>query len=365
MRSALARLIERSKCEREDWHYTDVEKILNASSISQPVNQNNVGLPSCAVEADRLRIVFENGVYAPDQSQLQKLAPAVFQAKAGGGYSISLAAQSCLVTAPIELVFVGQGEQGGEFKLSIDIGANASATIIEHHLTASGAAPQVLETDIRLGAQSKLVHRKIMHHMGDAPHFSRIIAAVAGGAFYRNFILVKDTRAIRHEIDVSLSGELAQCGLFGALLLQHREHADILTRVRHNAPHGTSHQLYKAIVKDQARGVFQGRIAVAENAQKTDGKQLCRALLLSDQAEMDAKPELEINADDVACSHGCAIGDLDLDAMFYLRSRGLSENEAHALLLRAFVDEVIDEIQAEDVRAYVRDMAGRWMNEQA
>jgi len=111
-----------------------------------------------------------------------------------------------------------------------------------------------------------------------------------------------------------------------------------------------------------ARGVFQGKIIVAEGAQKTDGRQLSRALLLSDQAEMDAKPELEIYADDVACSHGCTVGDLDADTLFYLRSRGLDETEARALLLRAFIDEVIDEMHVAEWRDYARSEAGKWLD---
>ncbi len=148
------------------------------------------------------------------------------------------------------------------------------------------------------------------------------------------------------------------------MLLQGKEHADTLTRITHAAPHGISRELYKSIVKDQARGVFQGKIIVAEGAQKTDGRQLSRALLLSDQAEMDAKPELEIYADDVQCSHGCTVGDLDADAMFYLQARGIDEDEARALLLRAFIDEVIDEMHVGEWRDYARAEAGGWLDEQ-
>ena len=114
---------------------------------------------------------------------------------------------------------------------------------------------------------------------------------------------------------------------------------------------------------DQSRGVFQGKIKVAEGAQKTDGYQLSRALLLSDQAEMDAKPELEIYADDVKCSHGSAVGDLDADAMFYLRARGLNEDRSARLLIRAFIDEIVDEIRGRNGAIFAREVAEGWLDE--
>ncbi len=125
-----------------------------------------------------------------------------------------------------------------------------------------------------------------------------------------------------------MAGELAGAHLTGAALLRGAAHADMVVRVSHDAPHGTSRQIFKNVLDDKARGVFQGKIYVAKDAQKTDGHQLSRALLLSDKAEMDAKPELEIYADDVKCSHGSAIGDLEEQEMFYLRSRGIRKKSA-------------------------------------
>ena len=356
----LANIIDRSRREREDWRYTDVEKVLAAKAVPTPVAKNET-LPSIAGNAHGQYIVFKNGVLDEARTRWGDLAPASLQ-KDAGGYRLALAAQSCRVTAPIELVFVGEGQGENACRLAVDIGSNTSVTVVEHHLASGGDSIQSIETDIRLGEQAKLVHEKIMHALHGTAHFAATNVRVEKGAYYRNFTLIKDTRLTRNEIDVTLAGPLAQCGLYAAMLLRGREHADVLTRVNHDAKHGTSRQLVKAVVKDQARGVFQGRIKASPGADKTDGEQLCRALLLSDQAEMDAKPELEIHADDVACAHGCAVGELDREAMFYLRSRGLPENEARALLLRAFVDEVVDEIQLDDARATVRGLAEEWMN---
>ena len=145
------------------------------------------------------------------------------------------------------------------------------------------------------------------------------VVVIEEGAYYDNFVLIKSGRIVRNEIEARLTGKLAQCTLNGVMLLRGSSHADTTTHIMHEAPFGTSRQACKSVIAEKARGVFQGRIKVAEGAQKTDGQQLSRALLLSDQAEMDAKPELKIYADDVKCSHGAAIGALDEDTLFYLR----------------------------------------------
>jgi Fe-S cluster assembly protein SufD len=361
--NALTKILQRSKIEREDWHYTDLEKLLATAQKRGPMAARKV--PRQLPGAGRQRFVFVNGVLQKDQTQFGGLPPEILQGDAARGYKMEFAEKSCLVTEPIEFVFVQDGAGESNFKLSLDVGANTSVHIVEHHLAYSAESlTQVAELDVRLAAQAKLSHEKIFHDMMGAAYLSRANVEVGEGAYYRHFGLFKDVRLARNETHVNLAGPLAQCGLYGAILLRGQEHIDVQTHVNHAAPHGTSRQLYKVVVQDKARGVFQGKIRVAEGAQKTDGQQLCRALLLSDQAEMDAKPELEIYADDVACSHGCAVGDLDADAMFYLRTRGLDENDARALLLRAFVDEVIDTVQADDMRGAVHDLAERWMHDQ-
>jgi len=144
------------------------------------------------------------------------------------------------------------------------------------------------------------------------------------------------------------------------MLLCGDDHIDTTTKVVHRAPQGTSRQVYKTVLDDKAHGVFQGKIAVEKGAQKTDGYQLSRALLLSDQAEMDAKPELEIFADDVKCSHGSAIGDLDENALFYLRSRGLNEDQARALLIEGFVSESLEDIKIDAWRDLFQTELKEW-----
>ena len=148
-----------------------------------------------------------------------------------------------------------------------------------------------------------------------------------------------------------LAGPGAVAHLNAAQLLSGTQHADITTVVRHAAPHGTSRQTVKNVLAGRSRGVFQGRIEVARHAQKTDGYQMNQALLLSPDAEIDSKPELEIFADDVKCSHGATVGELDAEQLFYLRSRGIPDKEARAILVRAFLAEAIDTVTHEAARA--------------
>ena len=147
----------------------------------------------------------------------------------------------------------------------------------------------------------------------------------------------------------------------GVNLLNGRQHGDTTLVLDHAAPHCSSNEVFRAVLDDQAHSVFQGKIIVRPDAQKTDGKMMTRALLLSDGAEADNKPELEIFADDVTCGHGATIGALDESLLFYLRARGLSEKEAQALLIQAFVGEAIETVADDGLRDVVIEAAERWL----
>jgi len=228
-------------------------------------------------------------------------------------------------------------------------------TLLENHLASNSIT--TLETDVTLHPRAKFVHGKIV---AGGAHLAVSKIGVASGGSYNNFSLLRGGQPARNEIEVALEGEEAQALLNGVMLLRDAEHADTTIRVAHNAPNCASRQIYKTVLGGKSRGVFQGKILVAKDAQKTDGYQLSRALLLSDQAEIDAKPELEIYADDVKCSHGSTVGDLDEDALFYLRSRGLSETEARALLIDAFIGEMFDAMQVEEWREIFRQQTQGW-----
>jgi Fe-S cluster assembly protein SufD len=162
-----------------------------------------------------------------------------------------------------------------------------------------------------------------------------------------------------------LTGEKGITHLNGAQLLRGVQHADFTTVVRHQAPCCASRQTVKNVLAGRSHGVFQGRIEVARHAQKTDGYQMNQALLLSPDAEIDTKPELEIFADDVKCSHGATVGELDADQMFYLRSRGIPDAEARSILVRAFLAEALDAVSNETVREVLEQAVEGWWEKQA
>ena len=166
---------------------------------------------------------------------------------------------------------------------------------------------------------------------------------------------------VRNQLSVRFDGEGTSVDIRGATLLKGRQHADTTLVADHAKGHCTSRELFKTVLDGESHGVFQGKIVVRENAQKTDGKMMTRALLLSETAEADNKPELEIFADDVVCGHGATAGALDADLLFYLKARGIPEQEAQALLIQAFVGEAIEGIAHEGVREALMDASRAWL----
>jgi Fe-S cluster assembly protein SufD len=383
---SLATVLERSRHEKESWQYTNIEEFLNRLEtrkrppvpLTRSPTKRGIGLrqetltsPICVGEEVRWGTLIQNpcltfidGVWQQTQSRRGNLPTDILSGDADAGYKLALAGQTCLVTQPVELLFITTNTSPREMttRLNIELGQSGRLTLIERHLADDDnvTAAHILETSVLLHSQAKLVHVKILQN-APAAHLAMTKIEIAEGAYYDNFSFIKNSLFVRNEIEARLVGKLAQCKLHGLMLLRNHEHADTTTRIIHAAPHSTSREVYKSVVDGQARGVFQGKIIVDEDAQKTDGYQLSQALLLSDQAEMDSKPELEIYADDVKCSHGSTVGDLDTDALFYLRTRGLSGPEARALLLRAFIDEIINEVHAAEWHDIVRAEADEWL----
>ena len=213
---------------------------------------------------------------------------------------------------------------------------------------------------VRLADGAVLTHVRIQTDDAAAFHMAMIYASVAEGGTYDSFTLNIGGRITRTEIHATLNGPGAVAHVNGAQLLRGSQHADFTSVMRHAAPKGTSRQTVKNVLAGRSRGVFQGRIEVARGARGTDGYQMNRALLLSPDAEVDTKPELEIFADDVKCSHGATIGELDAEQMFYLRSRGVPEQEAKSILVRAFLAEALDPVTNDTARALLEDAVTRW-----
>jgi Fe-S cluster assembly protein SufD len=244
-------------------------------------------------------------------------------------------------------------------RLTIQIAENATLRLFERY---AGAADSISEVDLEivLGGGAVLERLVIAADGADAVTVSTARIELGPGARLAQTVLTSGARRQRLETRVSHPGGGASVRLDGVYLLAGKRHADITTVVTHTGMDGSTDQLTKGAVRDQARGVFQGRIVVSRGADKTDARMGHHALIPSDRAEVDAKPELEIYADDVACAHGNTVGALDEEALFYARQRGMGEAEARAMLTRAFLVEVIDRIEDAAVRA----IAGDWLVDQ-
>ncbi len=208
--------------------------------------------------------------------------------------------------------------------------------------------------------------RTVLQETGSASVVNSICAAkVDGDARFEQTSLSTGSRLSRHESHVHFWAANSSASINSAALLSGERHADFTTETRHIAADCTTRQLHKGVARDRSRNVFQGKFFVDRSAQKTDAKMTANALLLSDSAEANHKPELEIYADDVECAHGSTVGALDDDALFYLRQRGLDESQARALLVEAFVGEIVESVDDEGVRAVLSARVAEWLGAQA
>ena len=242
----------------------------------------------------------------------------------------------------------------------IEVADGASATIIETYLGEGDyVLSSVMEFEIGMGARLDRV--KVEHESATATHLSHVVTSLAKGAKLNEFTLSSGGALNRQNGTYTFLGENADAKIAGAYLLNNKQHADTRLVIDHAVPHCTSREVFKCVMDDHARGIFQGKVIVRKHAQKTDGKQSSHALLLSESAEFDAKPELEIYADDVVCGHGATAGDINHDHLFYLQSRGIPEAEAKSLLIGAFVGEAFDAIVNDAMRDAMADFAENWL----
>jgi Fe-S cluster assembly protein SufD len=216
-------------------------------------------------------------------------------------------------------------------------------------------------TELVLDDGAIVDHYKIQQEGRRAVHVGTVQAQQGRGSTFCSHLVALGGELSRHETNTRLDAEGCHTELRGLYMPRGNQHVDSRTRIDHVSPHCTSHELYKGILDDEAHGVFNGKIFVHQDAQKTDAKQTNQVLLLSDGATINTKPQLEIFADDVKCTHGATVGQLDAEALFYLRSRGISRDHAHNLLIYAFAAEVLEQIRWEPLRLELEDLllAGR------
>ena len=262
---------------------------------------------------------------------------------------------------PIEIIFTGEDSSYHINQVKIKLEEGAQATIIERH-DGSGQYWKNRVTGIAVGKNAILRHIRIQNDSKQAVNTNITHISADQNAVYDGFSLNIGGKLARHEIHAEIQGEHAEVSFNGINVLNEDQHGDTTILIEHQEPNCKSNQFYRTLLDDKARGVFQGKVHVHQKAQKTDGYQLANTLLLSPEAEMDTKPELEIYADDVKCSHGTTTGQLDEDPLFYLRQRGLSEAEARLMLVRAFVDEVVDKVSNDDIREEITNIANTWLS---
>ena len=373
----------------EEWRYTPL-RTLEAIPFEEaltPVGESGgsgearaliaaMGLPEVPL------LVFVDGRFAVDLSRLPVAHGALFSQSPMFGMlakpeSQAFVALNTMLAEDGAVFDLPAGVDGGTVAI-VSLGIHAQARPIafhpRHRITLGrGARLSVIEVaaghgtylhnpvhEITVSEGATLEHVRLQDEGRGAFHMSTSYVSVAEGATYDSFTLVLGASLSRTEIHATLQGANAIVHLNAAQLLSGHQHADFTTAVAHDAPNCASRQTVKNVLADASHGVFQGRIDVAREAQKTDGYQMNQALLLSDRAAIDSKPQLRINADDVKCSHGATVGELDHEQLFYLQSRGIPAAEARSILVRAFLAEAIDPIRLADGRAVLERAVERW-----
>lgn len=254
------------------------------------------------------------------------------------------------------------GEVAASCRHKVTVGKGARASFVQRHVGRDGVASQsVTVTDLEVGDNAEAVWI-LMQQEGDAAtHLAQLNVTLGEGSKLTILALNAGGALVRREINVVSKGEGSDLTIRGVNLIGGEAHIDVTTSLVHEVPNTVSMETFRNVVFDRGRGVFQGDIRVAQIAQKTDARMACNTLLLSDEAEFSAKPELEIFADDVQCAHGATVADIDPNHLFYLRARGVPEKEARAMLVLAFVEESFDEVEDETLRGGLNGVIEQWL----
>ena len=378
----------------EDWRFTGVDRIANTQfepagpERSQPSTEALA--PFLPPDLNAGLLVFVNGRYVPGLSTMPSLPQGVrvvplaeaihggddivethlggfraFEDDAftamntafiGDGVLVHVPAGKC-VDVPIHLLNVaapGRQPIMTHPRNLIVCDAGSKVTVIEHYVALEdGIVLNNAVTQIEVGPEAELSHYLIEQESLQGCNVSSLFLHQQGHSRAASHTVLFGGALVRNNVHTVLDGEGCECLINGLFVGEKTQHLDNFMRVEHAAPHGDSRQFYKGILSDSARGVFSGRIYVAKAAQKTDAKQTNANLLLSDTAQIDTKPQLEIYADDVKCTHGATIGQVDEDAVFYLRSRGIHEKAARAMVVYAFAAESFERMQNEPLRNWL------------
>ncbi len=390
--AARARLLDAGAPIRRDeyWKYTDPSALTAPQAPPTPVNPAVVPEPPAGIDAPRIAFVdgrLRTDLSAPFPTEGLTIASLsavlsrditwareLFGTLEAAGQEKVLRPLASLNTAaateglaihvtgpvadPICLAFASSGAGGALCRQAIRVETGGDLTLIEIGVPGNSA----LEVDVAPGGAFR--HIRIQDDPGQ-PSAAHVFARIAEGAVFKSFTLTSNGALTRNESVIEFVGDDGIGHIAGAILARGDSHTDNTVFVTHGAERCESRQVFKQVLDGAARAIFQGKIFVRKGAQKTDGYQISQAVLLSDGAEFSVKPELEIYADDVKCSHGSTTGALDRTALFYLMSRGVPRREAEALLIASFVAEAIEEIDRTDLQEVMLGYVADWMRARA
>lgn len=370
----------------ESWHYTDLRALLRAvpafdpTAFAQRVDPLVPGSSVLSVlngKADAKNLPAGINVRSYAESLIDGVAAADLverdQDDAIGringsfvrdGFEIEVP-EGTELEQPVEFQLVQSAGQSHS-RFPVTFGANSKATIIERHLSVDDAASLVtVVSDLILDEGADITWIILQQQGASDSHLAQVNFDLGTNAKLRLFVINAGGKLVRQEVHGVTTGEGADFKLRGINLLGAETHTDVTFTLGHDVPNTTSTEILRNVLFDRAKGVFQGQIRVAPDAQKTDAKMACNTLLLSDDADFSAKPELEIFADDVQCGHGATVIDINPTHLYYLRARGIPENKARAMLVNAFVDEIVEEIEHEGLIETLETIIAAWLEKHA
>ncbi|WP_073014180.1 Fe-S cluster assembly protein SufD [Roseibium suaedae] len=382
----------------EEYKYSDLRAFLKsaaplAAAVSVDEAKAALGAADMLGELDRYRIVIANGSYVAELSDVAALEAegvslADFNAALAGDKGAALLAQpksagtdgvlalntafvqggvvlsvkaGAEVSKPVELVQIAVSEGAQVTRCRVELGEGAKLRLVETFAGKAGAGETNAVFDYDVADKAHLATTRLMISEGAGAVLATTLSRIGAKAELKTLCFIAGPDFTRNQQFVAFAGENSEAKIYGVTLARGKALADQTLIVDHAVPHCNSREFFKTVLDDDARGVYQGRINVAQHAQKTDGEMMTQALLLSEGAEMANKPELEIFADDVICAHGATCGEIDEDLLFYLRARGIPLEEAKTLLVLAFLSEAIEEFAEEDVTEILEQRVRDWL----
>ncbi|HEY7866899.1 MAG TPA: Fe-S cluster assembly protein SufD [Psychromonas sp.] len=396
----------------ENWKYTNIKRLLKTEyCLAQQASTPSINsIPSRISEQqscpDEHSLVFINGAYHSELSSISPLPEGIilssfaqalqdhpqlmastlgeivknqtqpFSALNSAFMSDGLflwAAENSKMTSPVHCLFISTTSAQPAVcypRLLLVLKNKTQLTLLEHYIDLSSPGPDSkmtagknttsnhnlinAVTEIHLGPEAQLEHYQLQHESLNSSHIAALYVQQQRASRFTSHSYSLGAALARYDIQVQLTGSQCECSLNGAYLVEGNQHVDYHTEIAHLAPGCSSQQLYKGVIQGSARAVFNGKVLIQPEAQQSNARQLNKNLLLSDTGEVDTKPELQIYADDVICTHGATVGQLDMQALFYLQSRGISKNDAQAWLVYGFVSELLERIDNPSLRKFIQ-----------